>query len=63
MDRVRKTLDLTPEGAEIMEALAERLGLSQTGVVELALRELARRWPIEGERAGPYVFRRQAHDD
>jgi|GEM_PF-2699318 len=33
---------LSPEAIELLRALAKRLGLSQAGVVELAIRALAR---------------------
>lgn len=41
-NRVRIGFNLSKEAKDLIERLAKHLGLSQTGVVEMAIRELAR---------------------
>ena len=44
MEKTRATsLRLSPEAKRLLQRMAEKLGLSMTGVIELAIREKARR--------------------
>lgn len=50
-DRKATSMRFSPEAVRLMQALGADLGLSQTAVVELALRELAEnRWGGLGAR-------------
>lgn len=41
------SLRISPEAKELLVALVEKLQLKQTGVIELAIRELAVKWGIK----------------
>ena len=41
------SIRLTPEAKRLLQLLAEKLGLSQTGILELAIREKAKREGIK----------------
>lgn len=40
---------LTPEAAHLLKALAKKLGISQTAILELAIRRMAEQEGVKGE--------------
>ncbi len=48
--RIPTTFRLKPETRRLLALLAEKLDMSQRAVIELAIRELARRRLTKGER-------------
>jgi hypothetical protein len=49
MPKVRKNFRLTPEAEKLLEKLVAKLGLTETAVVELAIRRLAELEKIKGD--------------
>lgn len=47
MEKVSTSIRLTPEAKRLLEALAEKLGLSHSGALEVAIREKARKERVE----------------
>lgn len=47
VERASTSIRLTAEGARLLKALAERLGVSQSAVMELAIREKAQKENVE----------------
>jgi predicted transcriptional regulator len=46
-EKKRTSVDISPEGKRLMEALAEKLAISQSAVFEVAIRQLAKREKVE----------------
>jgi predicted transcriptional regulator len=45
--KISSSLRLTPHAKKLLAALAEHLGLTQTSVIETAIRQMAKREKIE----------------
>jgi predicted transcriptional regulator len=49
VQKVSTSVRLTQEGKRLLDALAEKLGISQSAALEIAIREKARKEKVVGE--------------
>jgi hypothetical protein len=49
-EKIQTSIRLTREAVQLREALAKALGIDKTGVIELAIRELARAHGVSVKR-------------